>query len=95
MSDQDKNFYLINLSILITCVRDIVKIFFREKLLVDPVWECKYLTFFLSAVIPGDLILFFIYVAYNQQVVAFLSQPNIDDILKTKYQGYARSPTLK
>lgn len=32
---------------------------------------------------------------YNQQVVAFLSQPNVDDILKTKYQGYARSPTLK
>ena len=46
MLDQDENFYLINLSILITCVRDIVKIFFREKFLVNPVWECKDLTFF-------------------------------------------------
>lgn len=32
---------------------------------------------------------------YNQQIVGYLSQQNIDTLLKNKYQPYSRSPTLK
>ncbi|XP_067021713.1 E3 ubiquitin-protein ligase HECW2-like isoform X1 [Acropora muricata] len=32
---------------------------------------------------------------YNQQIVGFLSQPNVESIIKTKYPTYTRSPSLK
>ena len=41
MLNQDNNFCLISLSILITCVQDNVWIFFREKLYANHFWELK------------------------------------------------------
>ena len=41
MLDQDKNFYLINLNILISCLLDIMVGYQREKIHVDHFWELK------------------------------------------------------
>ena len=52
MLDQDNNFNLISLSILIACLLNIVWIFFREKLYINHFWElkdyCKTNTYYLG-----------------------------------------------